>query len=158
MRPNPVETNEILGYKRNEMKKGEAFGEKAIMATDPSLAKRTASAYAESDCEFIVIHRNDFLFIMGKFDKEKEFKNSFLLKNIPPLGKVASAATLENFLYSFKEIYVGKNGVITREGAICEEVFFLVEGTCVVKRSYEWRNMGPFGKKSDFIICSIGEF
>ncbi len=133
----PVVMEEIIekyGYKRNEMGIGEGFGEKALLEIDKRLARRKATAITTTDCEFMVIKREDFLKVTNKYDRIQDLKKDFLMEVIPFLNKINSKKTLNDLLYDFKFENLSINQHITRQGAIGEKIYLIYQGECRVEK------------------------
>ena len=114
-----------LGTINKEMKEGEAFGEKALSSKD---AKRSASILTNTDCEFIVVMKRDYINIMGRYNKEDRLKMEFLKNNLHYIDKISSSMVLQDYLYIFHtEIYHRGNTVI-EEGIVGKKVYMLVQG------------------------------
>lgn len=110
---------------------GEAFGEKAL--TNPN-AKRSASILTNSDCEFIILHKDDFLKIFARFSLHNKRKIDFLRANIPDMDQVSSRATFEDYMYSVQQLDLVKGNIITEEGYSGKKIYILAQGTCTVHK------------------------
>lgn len=131
--------NEI-GSKLNELGPGEAFGEKALLATDLDHAKRSATIVALTDVEFMIIKKAEFEKIVQRFSIQNEIKMEFLTKIMPFLKSIRSISTLENLVYSFKEETIGMNMTVTEENQYDpnEKIYVLFEGLCRVEKHFEF--------------------
>ena len=129
-----------IGTKRNELGPGEAFGEKALLKSNPEQAKRTATIIAATDVEFIIIKKMEFDRITQRFSKQNEWKFEFLSKVLPFLRSIRSISTLENLVYSFKEETIGLNMNVIEEKQYdpLEKVYFLSEGSCRVEKQFRF--------------------
>ena len=129
-----------IGSKRNELGPGEAFGEKALLISDPDLAKRTATIIAATDVEFMIIKKVEFDRITQRFSKQNEMKFEFLTQTLPFLRSIRSVSTLENLVYSFKEENIGYNMTVVEENEYdpLEKVYFLNEGVCRVEKQFSF--------------------
>ena len=147
-----------LGYVRNELSEGDCFGEKALLASEGELARRTATVLAKTDVEFLILKKNDFMEITQNFNKEKERKKKFLISVIPFLNNITSAGTLENLMYSFKEEKIILGLTLTNEEDVDrdQKIYFLIEGRCRVERKYFNMNNGLF-QVFDCQICDVSD-
>ena len=127
------------------LEQGDAFGEKAL--TNPG-AKRTASIYTVTDCEFIIIHKKDFATIFNRFNKYNQLKLEFLLNTVPNLDKVNSRLILEDYMYSLHVSDSSKGHKLTVQGKGGEKVFFISSGYCVVKKEVKI----PSAKSEDTLM------
>lgn len=82
---------------------GRAFGEKALLESDPEKAKRGATIIANTFCEFIIIYREDFKGILKEFNKADIIKYQRLLKNLPNFDIVNSKDIKDDLMYAIRE-------------------------------------------------------
>ena len=134
-----LEINEH-GTVNKVLEQGEAFGEKAL--TNPG-AKRTASIYTVTDCEFIIVQKTDFLSIVNRFNKTNRTKVEFILANIPNLDKVNSRHILEDYMYSVHIAESLKGHKITEQGAEGQRLYLLSKGFCILQKEVEVPNPEP---------------
>lgn len=113
-----------FGVLQNTLDPGESFGEKALV--DPTLP-RSATIIAITDVEVLVLSRDDFLSISGRFDKEKNQKNSFLLKFVPFLDKINATTIIENLLSMFKDqtVSININSNILKISVFIKKLFII---------------------------------
>ena len=109
------------------LEQGDAFGEKAL--TNPD-AKRTASIYTMTDCEFIIVEKKDFLSIVGRFNKTNRRKIEFLMETMPHLDKVNSRLILEDYMYSVHITKTQKGTKLTEQGKPGQRLFLISQGFC----------------------------
>lgn len=124
-----VKPNSLLAGK--DLTEGEAFGEKALTSKD---SKRSASIYASVDCQFIILMKEDYLSIVGKYHKENRFKLNFLKENLPYVDRITSTLILEDFLYIFNTEFYKRGNTIIEEGKPGTKVYLLVQGECIVEK------------------------
>lgn len=88
----PTEYGDVV----RKMNEGESFGELALKNNAP----RSASVFCNTDCEFLIVTKQQFALIFLKKELEKE---AFLKAAFPYLGTAVSSSTSFNYLlYSFK--------------------------------------------------------
>lgn len=116
------------------LKEGESFGEKAL--TNPD-ARRGASILTNTDCEFIILYKDDFLKISNRFSLQNKKKIDFLKANVPDLDQVSSRAMFEDFMYSIQQVDLIKGNIVTEEGVSGEKIYLLAEGQCTVHKTIE---------------------
>lgn len=144
--------------KANELSIGEAFGEKALLMSEEN-AKRTATVVALTNCEFMVVRKLEFDLIVQKYSKENEKKMQFFMKLLPFLSSINSINTLENLIYSFKEISFSNGNMVVEQGKIDSEerIFFLSDGKCLVEQEREYlENKKKIKKKCE--LSQLGEY
>ena len=160
MKPRILNENLMLeiGTKRNELGPGEAFGEKALIKSNPEQAKRTATIIAATDVEFIIIKKIEFDRIIQRFSKQNEMKFEFLSKVLPFLRSIRSVSTSENLVYSFKEETIGLNMTVIEENQYdpLEKVYFLSEGSCRVEKQFSFLING-ISHTTSCNICDLVE-
>ena len=122
------------------LEQGSSFGEKAL--TNPG-AKRSASIYTVTDCEFIVIMKKDFLAVYNRFSRANNQKLGFLLATVPHLDKVNSQHILEDYMYSIHIADAVKGSKLTEQGKQGERVYFIANGQCILEREVEIPNPSP---------------
>ena len=122
------------------LEKGYSFGEKAL--TNPG-AKRSASIYTLTDCEFIIVMKKDFLAVFNRFSKANNQKLGFLLSTVPNLNKISSKLILEDYMYSVQIADANKGTVLTEQGKTGERIYFIANGFCTLEREVECPNIDP---------------
>ena len=144
--------------KANELGTGEAFGEKALLMSEDH-AKRTATVVAVTNCEFMVVRKLEFDLIVQKFSKQNERKMQFFMKLLPFLSSINSINTLENLIYSFKEIAFSNGSMVVEQGKIDSEerIFFLSEGKCLIEQEREYLE-NTKRKKTKCEISQLAEY
>lgn len=123
---------ESLGKKLSEMKEGEGFGEKALLA---KCGKRTASIVTNTNCDFLVMMKKDYVEIITKYDKRRQAKMKFMTKYIPYLDSIVSSEIIENLFYLIKEVDHSKGAVVAQEGAPGKHLFFIQDGYCDIEKT-----------------------
>lgn len=123
---------QVMGQKISEMSEGEGFGEKAL--TEKS-GKRSATILAITNCECIIISKDDYINIVRKYDKRTQRKESFMRKCLPCLDNVASSVIIEDLYFLLKEHEWNQGRQITKEGDFASHVYFLYEGVCEVQKT-----------------------
>ena len=119
---------------------GNSFGEKAL--TNPG-AKRSASIYTLSDCEFIILMKKDFMSVFNRFNKANNQKLAFLLATVPNLNKVNSRLILEDYMYSVQIADSIKGSKLTEQGKTGERVYFIANGHCILEKEVDIPNPEP---------------
>lgn len=120
------------GVKIKEMKEGEAFGEKALIEKN---AKRTTSVITNTNCEFIVINKNDYINIINKYDRRRQIKTHFMKTKIPCVGIIRSPEIWEDIFYVIKDLDYPIGSVLVNEGDQGNRVFFIVNGYCELEKN-----------------------
>lgn len=123
---------ESLGSKLTEMKEGEGFGEKALLA---KCGKRTASIVTNTNCDFLVMMKKDYVEIITRYDKRRQAKMKFMTKYIPYLDSIVSNEIIENLFYQIKESDHSKGAVVAQEGAPAKHLFFIQDGYCDIEKT-----------------------
>lgn len=141
-----------MGYINKELEKGEGFGEVALL---DSKARRTATVLALTNLELIVILKKDFLLIRQKFSKEYKQKKKFIVSVIPFLKTINSSSTLDNLIFSFKELILPHRSILINEGEKSEKIYFIMKGKCKIVKKFEFEINGIPQKRS-FHLCDIG--
>mgnify|MGYP000847616682 CR=1 FL=1 len=126
-----VKPSNVLAFSHKELGEGEAFGEKALTSKD---SKRSASIYASVDCQFMILMKEDYLSIVGKYHKENRFKLNFLQNNLPYVDRITSTLILEDFLYIFNTEFFKRGNTIIEEGTSGDRVYLLVHGECTIEK------------------------
>ena len=121
------------------LRKNETFGEAALLQT--SNQKRNATIIANMDCQFITLSKKDFTMIAHRFQRGNKSKLEFLREAIPDIANISGRTILEDYLYSFKNLYLKKGAEVVTAGTPGDEIFVLVEGQCEV----EMKEAGPAG-------------
>lgn len=129
-----------FGTVNKVLEQGSSFGEKAL--TNPG-AKRTASIFTVTDCEFIIIYKKDFMTIINRFNKSNEHKLEFLLMTIPNLDKVNSRLILEDYMYSLHIADATKGQKITEQGKPGDRIYFIANGHCIIEKEVDNPNPNP---------------
>ena len=122
-----------MGKKIKEMQEGEAFGEKALTNKD---ATRTTSILASTNCEFLVISKDDYLNIIKKHDKSRSLKMESMLKYIPYVDTISSTEILEDLFFIIKEHDYQRGTIIAEEGNPGKLVFIIVNGYCDLEKTF----------------------
>lgn len=120
-----------FGFINKEMREGESFGERALSGFG---ARRSASILANTDCEFIVLTKKDYINIVDRYNKENRFKLEFLKENLPYVNRISSASVLQDYIYIFHTEYFKRGNTVTEEGSKGDKVYILVQGQCKVER------------------------
>lgn len=115
-----------------QMSEGEAFGEKALTSKD---SKRTASIFAKTDCQFIILMKEDYLSIVGRYNKEHRLKLEFIKQNIPYIDRINSNHILEDLLYMFSVEIFKRGSKIVEEDKPGKRVYLLASGECMVEKN-----------------------
>eukprot|EP01016_Furgasonia_blochmanni_P016832 TRINITY_DN19830_c0_g1_i2.p1 TRINITY_DN19830_c0_g1~~TRINITY_DN19830_c0_g1_i2.p1 ORF type:complete len:296 (-),score=75.13 TRINITY_DN19830_c0_g1_i2:496-1323(-) len=84
---------------------------------------------------FLIIMKEDFMTVKGRFDRETVKKRNFLRETVPFLDKVNSTHILEGFIYAVKEQTVTKGFQLTVQGHEGDKIYFLEEGICSVEKT-----------------------
>lgn len=90
----PVESGNVA----RRMKQGEAFGDLALKNNEP----RSATVFCNTDCEFLIITKEQFDKVFSKKEFEKEI---FLKTTIPVLATAHSSMRVNVLFYAFKVSY-----------------------------------------------------
>lgn len=128
-----------LGVINKQIKAGESFGERALTNKD---AKRNASILTNTDCELIILMKQDYMSIMERYNKESRNKLEFLKKNLPYVNKISSASVLQDYLYIFHDAYYHRGNTIMNEDEKGDRVFILVSGQIKLEKKIYYDN--PF--------------
>lgn len=126
-----------LGVINKEVKEGEAFGERALTSKD---SKRSASILTNTDCEFIVVMKKDYVNIMGRYNKEDRLKMEFLKENLPYVDKISSSSVLKDYLYIFHNELLYRGNTVLEEDAVGERVYMLVTGQIKLEKKVEFES------------------
>lgn len=120
-----------LGVKLKEMKEGEGFGEKALVEK----ANRSTSVVTNSNCEFIVIMKHDYMNIIKRFDKRHQIKSAFMSTKIPFLNTINSPVIWEDIYYLIKDIDRPKGSILANENETGDKIFFIETGSCELEKT-----------------------
>ncbi len=124
-----------LGMINKEITAGYAFGERALTSRDE---KRSATILTNQDCEFIILMKEDYLRILGKYNIENRFKLNFLKDNIPYINQVLSSSILEDYLYIFHAEFFKRGNTVVEQDTHGSRVYFLVEGQCCIEKTLNY--------------------
>ena len=129
---NVSKANNNSNIKIAELKEGQGFGEKALVDTS---ALRTASAFTKTNCELIVIMKEDYVNIISRFDVRRNAKLEFMKGYIPELNALSSLAILNDLFYFIQEHDYSKHNVIMKEKEIGDSIFFIGSGECTIEKA-----------------------
>ena len=121
-----------LGIKVGEMHEGEGFGEKALLAKN---SKRTASVVTNTNCDFIILSKKDYIDIITKFDKRSQEKMKFMKTCIPHLNSITSSEIWSNLFYLVREVDYSKGIILGAEGAPGKNIYFINDGYCDLEKT-----------------------
>jgi len=149
----PVDQSELHDFEKFEefakkhgtivryMETGESFGELALKNGTP----RGATVICASDCEFLIITKQQFELIFLTKDREKE---EFLRATFPFL-KTLSPIFFNYILYSFQTELYTKGNFLAKEGTPTNKQsrFFLIhQGECVVEKHLSIEVENPYDR------------
>lgn len=107
---------------------GKQFGERGIIKNLP----RNLKIAAAEKSLLLALTDLDFRNILGDYVKQfLEHKVNFIITYVPYVGKY-SAAHKERAAYAMNMGYYKRGDKIVQEGGICEFLFFVYEGECVI--------------------------
>jgi CRP-like cAMP-binding protein len=151
----PTEPNLVtamsLGDKINEMVEGESFGDKALLSKD---AKRTASIVANVPLECLILMREDFLAMMGRFNIDNIRKRDFLVHTIPGLDEIYTVDILDEYMYNIREEKYYRHEFILKENEKNDKLYFLFEGACSLSHMVTFTN----GKRERLKVVTLSSF
>lgn len=134
--------NPEIGVINKELREGECFGERALGSKE---AKRMASILTNTDCEFIILLKKDYLNIMSQYNKENRLKLEFLKKHLPYVDKIVSASVLQDYSYIFQTEFLTRGNIVVQEGQDGERIYILVQGQISLQKKIDYEN--PLRKK-----------
>lgn len=121
-----------MGVKIKDLKEGEGFGEKALIEN----SKRTASILTNTNCEFILVFKDDYLSVVNKFDNRRQAKIQFVKTKIPFMDSINSMEIWDQLFYEVKDQDYPRETVIVTEDKPGNYIFFLASGQCIVEKTF----------------------
>jgi len=112
------------------LKEGESFGEVALKRSIP----RTATILCKTDCEFIVMLKDQYELGFGRMQREKE---EFLLSVFPMMKNISSTLNYNYLIYNFKTERHLRGAYLVNEGKVPEKEakFYLIQhGECIIEK------------------------
>jgi len=126
----------------------ESFGELALKNN----TKRTASILCKTDCDFLVIDKQQFDVIFGQEQKDKE---EFLRVVFPSLGtNITSRDNFNYLVYSFKAESYGRGQSIVTEGEVPQKnakFYVIQQGECMLEKKFTKDLSHPYDRKKTII-------
>ena len=144
-----------MGNKIKQLEKGEMFGINAILSKK---GIRSASIFANVNCDFIILLKRDYLHILTTFNKEKRDKLKFIIQKIPHMSELALSTIFDDYFYMFKTEYFLKNDILTKEGAAGIKIYFIADGFCAVNKVVEIETFKNTQKLITSCNIAIGKF
>jgi len=130
------------------LKEEESFGELALKNN----SKRTASILCKTDCEFLVIEKQQFDVLFGQEQKDKE---EFLRMVFPSLGtNITSRDNFNYLVYSFKAESYGRGQNIIAEGEVLPKnakFYVIQQGECMLEKRFTKDLSHPYDRKKTII-------
>ena len=126
---------------------GASFGEASL---GPGAPPRNATVVCASEkAEFLVLHKDDYDAIMRKFQKQ-EHKRAFKCMRGIALFRHWSRSRVDRLCDLLQWHYFAPDTVIVRQGDAPDNVYFILEGVCVVTKDVyvKKQNTWPTGVKS----------
>lgn len=114
-----------------EITKGQGFGEKALMN---KTSTRTTSAITKTNCELIIIMKEDYLNIVHRFDVKRSAKLQFMNDYVPELSNISSMTIVHDLFYYVQEKDYFKHNLIMKEGEVGEYIYFIGSGECTIEK------------------------
>ena len=111
--------------------KGGFFGERALIEDKP----RGATVVTVTHCELLVITKDVFMSLKGRFDKKKNKILEFMIQSIPTLDQLVSKTILEKLYYLFKEQRFEYGYNVITEDTKGEHVYLLFDGECEIVKN-----------------------
>ena len=112
----------------SKVEKGGSFGEKAFFGGQ----FRSETVITNTDCEFLVINKRDFLYITQNYDSKRKHMMQFMLDFIPDIENISAYELLENLLSTLKEKTYERGSYIIQEGDVGDDLHVLSDGTCEI--------------------------
>lgn len=116
------------------MKTGEGFGEQALLRN----VKRTASIIAKTECELLMIEKEDFTCILEEYKQAYHHKEILLHDVFPFIRKeIHSSKQIEGLIFSFSKENFVKGTILTSEEKLNEtpKLFVIDEGEFLVEKN-----------------------
>lgn len=117
------------GTSVGRVEKGGSIGEKALFSNYPV---RTETAITNTPCEFLVINKRDFQYIVQNYDSKRRHIIQFMIDFIPDVENINSYELLENLLNTLKEKTYERGSYIIQEGEAGDDIYILYDGSCEI--------------------------
>ena len=143
-----------MGIKIKESSKGEMFGIHALLSRT---GKRSASVFANVNCELIVLLKRDYLQIITTFNKERREKFKFISEQIPCMAENTSSKIFDDYFHLFKNQNYLKNDILTKEGTRGNKIYFIAEGFCVITKIIKTETSKSSQKMISTLNLAIGK-
>ena len=131
----------------NKVEKGGSFGERAFFESQV----RLETAIANTDCEFLVMNKRDFLYISQNYDSKRKHMIQFMIDFIPDVENIAAYDFLENLLNTLREKTYDRGSYVIQEGDTGDDFYVLCEGSCeIIKNIKVYDTVNPKDKSNTF--------
>lgn len=117
-----------------EIGKGNAFGDYALLNND----RRGASIYAKTNSHFLVLHKDEFMQVLGKVEARKLKDKVEFLSTLPIFHKWTERK-IKQISYAFDSKRVSRNHVLFKEGDPIEKVYLVKEGEFQLLKKHKFR-------------------
>ena len=122
------------GTKQEDIGVGESFGETALV---DSHAPRPFSVLTNTNCEFLIINRRDYVNIVTKYDQKRRVKKEFMENKIPFLDSIASLDVWNVLYNSLEGAEYTRGSIISIEDTKGKKLYFIRNGECDLEKTIE---------------------
>ena len=143
-----------MGIKIKELGKGEMFGINALLLKK---GKRSASIFANINCNLIILSKRDYMQNLIIFNPEKKEKLKFIMEKIPFMTEIASYKILDDYFDIFNNEQYLKKYVLTKEGDSGMKIYFIAEGFCIINKVIEVETYKNSQKVMSIFNIAIGK-